>query len=212
MPDTFLLAAGIIVTITSVLLIILSDWRVRISLLAVQYIGVFFLVNYEWSTALSISVVISGWISGAVLGMALISRRTSTASVNRKDLLIKPSRSFASRLLIYKPQSLFYLFSALILVIFSATISPGIARFLPEATVQQVWPSLILIGMGLLQIGFRIDALSTAIGLLTYLSGFTVLFSGVESSTLVAGLLAAINLGIALLGNYLLISPMMGEE
>jgi hypothetical protein len=43
-------------------------------------------------------------------------------------------------------------------------------------------------------------------GLMTVLSGFEILYSTVESSVLVAALLAVINLGLALVGAYLLIA------
>jgi hypothetical protein len=41
---------------------------------------------------------------------------------------------------------------------------------------------------------------------MTVLSGFEIIYSTVESSVLVAALLAVINLGLALVGAYLLIS------
>ena len=52
---------------------------------------------------------------------------------------------------------------------------------------------------------------SGILALLTVLSGFEVIYAGVESSTLVAGLLAGINLGLALVGSYLLVAPTMEE-
>ena len=45
------------------------------------------------------------------------------------------------------------------------------------------------------------------IGLLTFLSGFEILYAALENSVLVAGLLAAINLGLALVGAYLASAP-----
>jgi len=39
-----------------------------------------------------------------------------------------------------------------------------------------------------------------------------VLYAAVEISILVAGLLAALNLGLSLVGAYLILSPTMGES
>jgi hypothetical protein len=64
-----------------------------------------------------------------------------------------------------------------------------------------------LIGLGLLQLGLRSGFFRAALGLLTLFAGFEILYAAVESSTLVAGLLAVVNLGIALVASYLLISP-----
>jgi hypothetical protein len=53
------------------------------------------------------------------------------------------------------------------------------------------------------------DPLRVIIGLLTSLSGFEIIYAAVETSTLVTGLLAGVNLGLALVGAYLLIAPTM---
>jgi hypothetical protein len=50
------------------------------------------------------------------------------------------------------------------------------------------------------------------LGLLTVLSGFEILYSAVEVSALVTGLLAGVNLGLALVGAYLLLAPTLEEE
>ena len=71
--------------------------------------------------------------------------------------------------------------------------------------------ALILMGMGLLQLGFTGQPLRTIIGLLTLLSGFEIIYVSVETSTLVAGLLASVNLGLSLVGAYLLVAPTMEE-
>lgn len=66
--------------------------------------------------------------------------------------------------------------------------------------------SLLLIGMGLLHLGITAHVLRVTIGLMTVLSGFEIIYSAVEDSVLVAALLAVINLGLALVGSYLLIA------
>jgi hypothetical protein len=72
---------------------------------------------------------------------------------------------------------------------------------------------LILIGIGLLHLGLTAQPLRVVLGLLTVLSGFEILYAAVETATLVAGLLAGVNLGLALVGSYLLTSPSLeGDE
>jgi hypothetical protein len=50
------------------------------------------------------------------------------------------------------------------------------------------------------------------VGLLTVLAGFEILFAAIENSILVAGLLASVNLGLALVGAYLLSSNTNEEQ
>ena len=70
----------------------------------------------------------------------------------------------------------------------------------------------MLIGMGLLQLGFAPTALQTILGLLTTAAGFEIFYAVVEKSTLVAGLLSMTNLGLALAGAYLLVAPHMEQD
>jgi len=67
----------------------------------------------------------------------------------------------------------------------------------------------MLIGIGLLQLSLSSHLLRVIIGLLTILSGFEIIYAAVETSALVTGLLAGVNLGLALVGAYLLIAPTM---
>ncbi len=71
------------------------------------------------------------------------------------------------------------------------------------------WGSFLLIGFGILQLGLTSHPLRVIIGLLTALSGFEVIYAAIESSNLVTGLLAGVNLGLALAGAYMLVAPSM---
>ena len=66
------------------------------------------------------------------------------------------------------------------------------------------WGGVFLIGMGLLLTGITVHPFRVVLGLLTFLSGFEVLYAAMESSSLVTGLLALVNLGLALAGAYFL--------
>ena len=68
---------------------------------------------------------------------------------------------------------------------------------------------MLLIGMGLLNVGLSSQTLTSILGLLSIFAGFEILYAAVEASTLVAGLLATINLGIALVGAYLMVVPQL---
>ena len=48
--------------------------------------------------------------------------------------------------------------------------------------------------------------LRVILGLLTLLTGFEILYAAVENSILVTGLLAVTNLGLGIVGSYLLIA------
>jgi hypothetical protein len=49
--------------------------------------------------------------------------------------------------------------------------------------------------------------LRVILGLFTALSGFELLYAAVDRSVLVAGLISGVNLGLALVGAFLLVNP-----
>jgi hypothetical protein len=75
---------------------------------------------------------------------------------------------------------------------------------LPGIGLPEVAGTLLLVGMGLLHLGITTKTLRVIIGLLTVLAGFEILYTAMENSNLVAALLAGVNLGLALVGSYLL--------
>ena len=64
---------------------------------------------------------------------------------------------------------------------------------------------LLLIGLSLMQLGTTQDPFLTIVGLLSLLSGFEVIYAGLELSTLLTGLLAIVNLGLSLVGVYFIV-------
>ena len=65
--------------------------------------------------------------------------------------------------------------------------------------------SLGLVILGLLQLGMITEPLYVIIGLLTFLSGFELLYGSMEFSTVLEALFAAVNLGLALVGAYIIV-------
>lgn len=175
---------------TSAGLLLTRDWRWSISLLAVQYLAMFALVLHHWPLGMASVKVVAGWMSAAVLGMT--QSGLSAAELAEADTWPRgrPFRLFAAGIV------------ALIVVV----ATPSVDTIMADAGFAVTGGSLLLIGMGLLQLGLTAHVLRVTIGLMTVLSGFEILYSAVEGSVLVAALLAVINLGLALVGSYLLIA------
>lgn len=190
MALTFAWIAVGIVLITSVGLLIARDWRVSILLLAVQYFGVFILTLQHWPLGMASVKVVAGWMSAAILGM--------TRSGLPADTVGEES--------IWPRGRLFRLFAAGMILMIVAAVTRGVDTIMADAGFAVTGGSLLLIGMGLLHLGITSHPLRVILGLMTVLSGFEILYSAVEGSVLVAGLLAVINLGLALVGAYLLIA------
>jgi hypothetical protein len=188
--------AVVVLFITSVGLLIVRDWRWSIILLAVQYFGMFILILQHWPLGMASVKVVAGWMSAAILGMT------------RSGL---PTEEFDEEG-IWPRGRLFRLFMAAMVVMIVAAVTPGVDTVMADTGYAVTAGSLLLIGMGLLHLGITSYILRVAVGLMTVLSGFEIIYSAVEGSVLVAGLLAVINLGLALVGAYLLIADNAQEE
>jgi hypothetical protein len=169
------------------------SWRLTILALAVQYLSVFWFISMVWPVSQAVVKLVVGWMVSAVLGST------------------QPSEPSGVELNTRVSSRLFRLLAAgmIFMLVFSA--APIFAGWLPTG-LAVLWGGLTLVGMGLLQLGMSTRPSRVIIGLLTVLSGFEILYAVVESSILVTGLLAIINLGLAMAGSYLLSSVTMEEN
>jgi hypothetical protein len=196
MALTFSWIAVVIILATSTGLLIAWDWRWAISMLAVQYFCMFILTLQHWSIGMASVKLVAGWMSAAILGMT------------RSNF---PSQSFEETG-IWPRGRLFRLFAAAAVLLIVSTVTPDVDTIMADAGFAVTSGALLLIGMGLLHLGITSQILRVVIGLMTVLSGFEILYSAVEGSILVAALLAVINLGLALVGAYLMIAENAPQE
>lgn len=191
--DLLLFAGVIFVSLTAVFILINKDWRYCIAALAIQYVGVFILVSASWPIEMAVAKMVAGWMSGAILGIAMISTPETLQELS-KSILFGPT---------------FRIISAIILALTVTSLVTHANTWFPMINPAILWASFILIGFGILQLSLTSHPFRVAIGLLTSLSGFEIIYSVIETSTLVTGLLAGVNLGLALVGAYMIIAPAM---
>ncbi len=177
-----------IIMVTSLDLLVNPGRRRSIILLGIQYLAVFMLVIQAWSIGLASIKLIAGWMAAAILGLTELSIRVKDEEQEKSD------------------GRLFRIFSGVLIWILVFTLAPGANNWLPLPFVF-LWSSLILIGVGILQMAMNPNPIKVILGLLTTLSGFEIIYSAVENSVLVTGLLAVVTLGIALVGAYLIVAP-----
>ena len=173
----------LLMMVSSLLVLISQNWRRVILALAIQYVGVFWLIALSWPVELAVIKLVVGWVAGAMLGAS-------------------PPADFLDEQFSSLSGWIFRILAAVLVWILVYTSTPLLANWIP-AKPTILWGGLILVAMGLLQLGMTTHPLRVVLGLLTLLSGFEILYATVEVSVLVTGLLAMINLGMALVGSYL---------
>jgi hypothetical protein len=180
--------AVLIILAASSGLLISRDWRWSLGLLAVQYLGSFWLVTRHWPLGMAAVKLVTGWMAIAALAMTLL-------ALSQKDQVEEQ----------FMPQGIpFRLFASGVVVLVVSAASPRIEAATPGLGLPVIAGSLLPIGMGLLLLGSTSDIFRVILGLITMLTGFETLYAAVEGSVLVAGLLAIVDLGLALVGAYLI--------
>jgi hypothetical protein len=81
--------------------------------------------------------------------------------------------------------------------------TPAMKTWLP-VPLNSLIGGLFLISGGIIEFGLSNQVIRVCIGLLTLMSGFEVIYAALEPSVLVSGLLALVNIGIGLVGIFLI--------
>ncbi|PKN83161.1 MAG: hypothetical protein CVU46_17535 [Chloroflexi bacterium HGW-Chloroflexi-8] len=177
----------------SLILFLNVNWRWNVIALSLQYVGVFWMVLSFWPVGLAAVKLVSGWMAGAIIGT------TISDSDNDKNFSdSSPKEEIRFRIVLW---------IVIMLVIFA--LIPGISLWIPISN-QLLIGSFLLIVIGLLQLSMTIQSYRIIFGLLTVLSGFEIVYAGLEDSVLVAGFLSIITLGIAFIGVF--VSHKKNEE
>lgn len=174
-------------------LLLFKEWRWVIGALAALYIGEFLIILTQWPIYLAVIKLIVGWMVCAILAV------TSSPEQFFGDISSPSRRIFKGTAGAILLVSVFY-------------ISAAVNKWLPEITREQIIAGLGLMLLGILQLGLSSRPSRVILGLLVSLAGFDILYSAVEYSLLVAGLIAAVQLGLAFTGAYLLSLTPPSEE
>lgn len=184
------IAVGMILA-TSAIILISRDWRIPLGALALQYLAAFWLVTRHLPFVMGSAKLITGWMVVAAIGMTRLGLTATEEKV--EDTSLQSGRWFRGILIG-------------IVALVTAGATPRIETSIPGLGLPVIAGSILLIGAGVIHLGVTSDILRVTLGLLTMLTGFEVLYAAVESSILVAGLLALTNLGLGIAGSYLLIA------
>jgi hypothetical protein len=210
-PDILAIPGVIIVITTSLGLFLVQGSIWSVALLAIQYVGVFVLVSSEWPFPMALSILMAGWISAFILGFAIYSllreepdgSDASDAGKQTAGISFAYGTTISARI--------FRLLAGILVGLGALSATPIVLEWVPGIALAPAVGALILIGLGLLQLALTSHPIRVIIGLLTIISGFEIIYAVVERIALVAGLLAGVTMGLALLGVYLLFQSSIEE-
>ncbi|QRN82806.1 hypothetical protein JR338_10335 [Chloroflexota bacterium] len=180
--------AFVLIVITAMSILVFRDWRIVSVALVLQYLGAFTLVTQSWPVGMAVVKLIVGWMATAAISLTYFRRENI-------PLFSETPSSFIFRGLIGL---------LVILTIFIA--APKLqANMFPGLDLLVLQGGLMLVGLALMQLGTTQGTFLTIVSLLSLLSGFEIIYAGLELSTLLTGLLAIVNLGLSLVGVYFIV-------
>ena len=179
-----------LILVTSVALLVSQSWQRSLLFLSLQYLGMFWLVSLHWPMTMAAVKLVTGWIAAAALGMSQPQTDQPTSSEDA-----------------WPQGRLFRLLAAGLVILVVIASVPTVTTWLPGLRTLETLGSLLLLSMGLLHLSVTARPFRTILGLLTVLAGFETLYAAVENSVMVAAMLSVINLGLAMVGAYLLSAP-----
>lgn len=177
--------AFVIIVMTAMIILIFRDWRINAGALALQYLAAFTLVNMSWPTGMAVIKLIVGWMATVAIGF--------TCMRQRKSIAVEESAA----------SMFFRAVAGLLVILVMFILAPDMQNnIFPGLNLIIVQSGLMLLGMGLMQLGSTAEPYLTIFALLSLLSGFEIIHAGLERSSLLTGLLVLVNLGLALVGVY----------
>lgn len=188
MSDIYLSFTVGFLFILSLGLILVNDWRWVMGILCLQYLGVMLLILESWPLEIALIKAVAGWFATAILSVSYFRTRDWEVTPNPTQL----------------PNLLFRSLIAVLAALSISSFFPQALKWFLGATPEQVLGGLLLLGMGLIHLGFATHSTRIVVSLLTVLSGFEILYATVEASVLMTALLAANHIGLSFLGAYLL--------
>jgi hypothetical protein len=188
---TLQIASVTVALVAALANLIRRQWLVNIIALALQYLAVFVLLIALRPPLLALIKLLVGWMVVLLLLITLASLKS-----------FLPGQAFFH----FTPGEIFRAAAGIFIIFTLILTAPNLNQGLFASTPQTILiSSLGLIFLGLLQLGMISEPLYIIIGLLTFLSGFELLYASLEFSSILEALFAAVNLGLALIGAYFLV-------
>jgi hypothetical protein len=191
MSETLRTVLAVILLLSAAINLVRRQWTLNIFALGLQYICIFLLILEVRSTFLAGIKLIVGLMVSLMLYLTLKSSGLIESTLSRRH--VTSGEIFRGTI-------------ALVLALISFLAAPALQQSaFPQSSQLLLTASLGLILFGLFQMGTITEPLYLVIGLLTFLSGFELLYASLEFSRLLEAMLTVVNLSLALIGSFFIV-------
>ena len=189
--ETLRIIAAVILLLCAAVNLVRRHWVLNVAVLALQYVCVFLIILEVRTPLLAAIKLIVGLMVSLMIYLILRSSGLIDSLFSRQHLT--SGEVFRGTI-------------ALLLVLISHLAAPKVKlSIFPQSSELLLTASMGLMLFGLLQMGTITEPLYLVIGMLTFLSGFELLYASLEFSRVLEALFTAINLLLALVGSFFIV-------
>ncbi len=191
MNQNAVVPAVILLLVCALVNLVRRQWLINIVALAFQHFGLFLLHMTVRPLQLAFVPLLVGLMTTLILMVTLIN----------SGELEKPR--FFQRV---STGELFRIIAGLVVIVFVTLLIPTIRReIFPASGSYILLASFGLMALSIVQMGMKSEPLYAIIGLLSFISGFWLLYASLETSALLEALFVVLNLGLGLTGAFFLV-------
>jgi hypothetical protein len=173
----------IVIFAASLMLFVFPTWRRALIGLGALVLMAFIFYLQVWPFTMAAVKLITGWMVVAILFFSPIHEEAPLPGINGHQ--------------VFKIVALVFIWVVAFL------ITSKINQFF-QIKPEILFAAIAIFGTGLLQLGMTTAPFYILTGILLVFTGFEILYASIETSILINGLLALMNLLVALVGSYLL--------
>lgn len=181
----------------ALLILIRRQWTLNLIALAVQFLCLFPILRSFLPLQLAIIQPFTGLMVTLILYLTLI----NVGGIKRVDLRQRPTSGEFFRALA----------GILLLSLLRAFIPQLQPAVFPSVPGTYLYLSLGLLVLGILQLGTTREPFYLAIGILTFLTGFQLLYQQLDLSLMLEAFLVAVNLLLAIVGAFFIVKDAEGD-
>jgi hypothetical protein len=181
----------------SLLILIRRQWTLNLLTLAVQFLCLFPILRSYLPFQPALIQPFTGLMVTLILYLTLL----NVGGIKRIDLRQRPTSGELFRALA----------GILLLSLLRAFIPQLQPAVFPTVPSTYLFLSLGLLVLGILQLGTTREPFYLAIGILTFLTGFQLLYNRLDFSLMLEALLVAVNLLLAIVGAFFIVKDAEGE-
>jgi len=182
----------------SLLILTRRQWTLNLIALTIQFLCLFPILCSFLPLQLAIIQPFTGLMVTLILYLTLI----NVGGIKRINLKLLPTSGEVFRALA----------GILLLSLLRAFIPQLQPAVFPTVPNTYLFLSLSLLVLGILQLGTTREPFYLAIGILTFLTGFQLLYNQLDFSLMLEALLVAVNLLLAIVGSFFIVKDAEGEE